>query len=134
MTSQKDAGVPVLKLVFEILSIAYNLFAGFVVGAIVPVAAIGAIVGGVRLITGKMPFLSLVEDEAEDERHLALALMPPERAEELFAQQKEQIGGEITRLRSEIQAIIQEARSEAREAALEGAEEALGEVGERLED
>lgn len=134
MTSQKDAGVPVLKLVFDILSIPYNFLAGFVVGAVVPVAAIGAIVAGVRLITGKMPFLNLVADEAEDERHLALALVPPERAEELFAGQRQQIGGEIARLRSEIQAIIQEARFEAREVALEGAQEALEEVEETLED
>ncbi|MGC9334488.1 MAG: hypothetical protein ACP5JJ_10095 [Anaerolineae bacterium] len=133
MTSQKDTGVPVLKLLFDVLSIPYSLFAGFVVGAIVPVAAIGAAIAGVRLITGKMPCLSLVDDEAEEERHLALALVPPERAEELFAGQRKQIGDEISRLRSEIQAIVQETRSGAREATLEGVEEALEEVEETLE-
>jgi hypothetical protein len=132
MASQKDGGSPVLKLVFEILSIPYSLLAGFVVGAMVPVAAIGAIVAGVRLITGKMPFLNLVEEEAEGERHLAVALMPPERAEELFAEQRKQISDEVARLRAEIQAIVQEARFGAQEAALEGAEEALKEVEETV--
>jgi uncharacterized membrane protein len=128
MTDQKDGGFPLLKLVVEILSIPYNLLAGFVVGAMVPVAAIAAIVAGVRLITGKMPFLNLVDDEAEGERHLAVALLPPERAEELFAEQRKQIGDEISRLKSEIQAIVQEARLDAQEAALQGADEALQEV------
>ena len=133
MTNQKDGGFPILKLVVEILSIPYNLLAGFVVGAMVPVAAIAAIVAGVRLITGKMPFLNLVDDEAEGERHLAVALLPPERAEELFAEQRKQIGDEISRLKSEIQAIVQEARLDAQEAALQGADEALKEVEETVE-
>ena len=133
MTNQKDAGIPVSKLVLDILSIPYNLLAGFVVGAMVPVAAIGAIVAGVRLITGKMPFLNLVDDEAEGERHLAVALLPPERAEELFAEQRKQIGDEISRLRSEIQTIVQEAKLDAQEAALEGTEEVLEEVEETVE-
>jgi uncharacterized membrane protein len=133
MTSQKDGGVPVLKVAFEILSIPYSLLAGFVVGAIVPVAAIAAIVAGVRLITGKMPFLNLEEDEAEGERHLSVALLAPDRAEELFAEQRKQISDEISRLRSEVQAIVQEARREAKEAALEGAEEGLKEVEETVE-
>ena len=133
MTNQKDGGFPILKLIVEILSIPYNLLAGFVVGAMVPVAAIAAIVAGVRLITGKMPFLNLVDDEAEGERHLAVALLPPERAEELFAEQRKQIGDEISRLKSEIQAIIQEARLDAQESALQGADEALEEVEETVE-
>jgi len=133
MTNQKDAGIPVSKLVLDILSIPYNLLAGFVVGAMVPVAAIGAIVAGVRLITGKMPFLNLVDDETEGERHLAVALLPPERAEELFAEQRKQIGDEISRLRSEIQTIVQEAKLDAQEAALEGTEEVLEEVEETVE-
>ncbi|MFN2290237.1 MAG: hypothetical protein ACK2UC_03490 [Anaerolineae bacterium] len=133
MTSQKDSGFPILKLIVEILSIPYNLLAGFVVGAMVPVAAIAAIVAGVRLITGKMPFLDLVEDEGEGERHLAVALLPPERAEELFTEQRKQIGDEISRLKSEIQAIVQEARLDAQETTLESADEALKEVEEAVE-
>ena len=133
MTKQKSEGLPVLKLAVEILSIPYNLLAGFVVGALVPVAAIAAIVAGVRLITGKMPSLNLVEDESEDERRLAVALLPPERAEEVFSEQRKQIGDEFARLRSEIQAIVQEAKVEAQEAALEGTEEVLKEVEETVE-
>ena len=63
-------------LVIDILSIPYNLLSGFVVGALVPVAAIAAIVAGIRLLTGKMPYLS--PQGGEEERYLTLTLMPPE--------------------------------------------------------
>ena len=111
-----------LHLVVEFFAIPYNLLSGFVVGAMVPVAAIAAIVAGLRLLTGKMPFLS--PEGGEEERYLTLSLVPPEEAQERFAEQKEQIGGEFQRLRSEIQSILQEAKAETGEIVLEGAEEA----------
>jgi len=110
-----------LHLVVEFFSIPYNLLSGFVVGAMVPVAAITAIVAGLRLLTGKMPFLS--PQEGEEERYLTLSLVPPEEAQERFAEQKEQIGGEFSRLRDEIQAILQEARAETEEIVLEEMEQ-----------
>jgi hypothetical protein len=111
-----------LHLVVEFFAIPYNLLSGFVVGAMVPVAAIAAIVAGLRLLTGKMPFLS--PQEGEEERYLTLSLVPPEEAQERFAEQKEQIGGEFSRLRDEIQAILQEARAETEEIVLEEMEQA----------
>ena len=123
MPRQEQESYSGLNLVFDILSIPYNLLSGFVVGAAVPVAAIAAIVAGIRLVTGKMPFLS--PQEGEKERYLTLTLVPPEEAQERFAEQKEQIGGEINRLRTEIQAILQQARAETEEIVLEEAEEAL---------
>lgn len=114
---------PALNLVVDVLSIPYNLLSGFVVGALVPVAAIAAVVAGIRLLTGKMPFLS--PQEGEEERYLTLTLMPPEEAQERFAEQREQIGSEIARLRTEIQDIIQQARAESQEIVLEEVEETL---------
>jgi hypothetical protein len=120
MPRKKQESHPGLDLVVDIMAIPYNLVSGFVVGAAVPVAAIAAIVAGIRLVTGKMPFLS--PQEGEEERTLTLALVPPEEAQERFAEQREQIGGEIARLRTEIQAILQQARGETKEIALEEAD------------
>ncbi|MFN2225366.1 MAG: hypothetical protein ACK2UY_03655 [Anaerolineae bacterium] len=115
-----------LNLAVDILAIPYNLLSGFIVGAMVPIAAIAAIVAGIRLLTGKMPFLS--QQEGDEEHYLTLSLVPPEEAQERFAEQKEQIGGEINRLRTEIQAILQEAKAETEEIVLEETEEALEEA------
>lgn len=120
-----------LNLAVDILAIPYNLLSGFVVGAMMPVAAIAAIVAGIRLLTGKMPFLS--QQGGEEEHYLTLSLVPPEEAQERFAEQKEQIGGEINRLRSEIQAILQEAKAETEEIVLEETEEALEAAEDALE-
>lgn len=121
-----------LNLVIDVLSIPYNLMSGFVVGAMVPVAAIAAMVAGIRLLTGKMPFLS--PQEGEEERYLTLSLVPPEEAQERYAEQKEQIGGELGKLRTEIQAILQEARAETEEIVLEETEQALEETEKVLQE
>ncbi|MEJ2209422.1 MAG: hypothetical protein P8129_10345 [Anaerolineae bacterium] len=120
-----------LNLAVDILAIPYNLLSGFIVGAMVPIAAIAAIVAGIRLLTGKMPFLT--QQEGEEEHYLTLSLVPPEEAQERFAVQKEQIGGEINRLRAEIQAILQEAKDESEEIVLEEAEEAMEAAEDALE-
>ena len=123
MGKQKQETYPGVSLLVDVLSIPYNLMSGFIVGAMVPVAAIAAIVAGIRLLTGKMPFLS--PQEGEEERYLTLTLVAPEEAQERYAEQKEQIGGELGRLRTEIQNILQEARAETEEIVLEETEEVL---------
>ena len=123
MGKQKQETYSGVSLLVDVLSIPYNLMSGFIVGAMVPVAAIAAIVAGIRLLTGKMPFLS--PQEGEEERYLTLTLVAPEEAQERYAEQKEQIGGELGRLRTEIQNILQEARAETEEVVLEETEEVL---------
>lgn len=123
MGKQKQETYSGVNLLVDVLAIPYNLMSGFIVGAMVPVAAIAAIVAGIRLLTGKMPFLS--PQEGEEERYLTLTLVPPEEAQERYAKQKEQIGGELGRLRTEIQSILQEARAETEEIVLEETEEVL---------
>lgn len=123
MGKQKQETYSGVSLLVDVLSIPYNLMSGFIVGAMVPVAAIAAIVAGIRLLTGKMPFLS--PQEGEEERYLTLTLVAPEEAQERYAEQKEQIGGELGRLRTEIQNILQEARAETEEIVLEETEEVL---------
>jgi signal transduction histidine kinase len=131
MGKQKQETYSGVNLLVDVLAIPYNLMSGFIVGAMVPVAAIAAIVAGIRLLTGKMPFLS--PQGGEEERYLTLTLVAPEEAQERYAEQKEQIGGELGRLRTEIQSILQEARAETEEIVLEETEEALEGVEDVLE-
>ncbi|NLF10392.1 MAG: hypothetical protein GX597_01240, partial [Anaerolineaceae bacterium] len=106
----------VLGSVADVLAIPYNLMAGLILGFIAPIAAIAAMVAGVRLITGKMPFISMQKAPGQD-RSLALNLIPPEDVKDRFEEQKEEIGEELSHMKQEIQAIIEEAKAEARRAA-----------------
>jgi hypothetical protein len=102
----------------QLLAIPFGFLAGFVTGLVVPVAAIGALVAGIRLVTGMVPFLGEVSVDEEGRRALSLRLVPPEEVGDLYAGHKEQIGGDLVKMKDEIQAIIEKAQS--REA---GAEE-----------
>ncbi|MBN1659796.1 MAG: hypothetical protein JXA93_15430 [Anaerolineae bacterium] len=126
MEDTKGQATSVLSLVYNIIAIPYNLLAGFVVGSIVPVAAIAAIVGGIRLLTGKMPYLS--STDVEGERRVCIDLMTPEGARAAFAHDREEIGGQIERMSAEIQAIIEQARTQARQAAPAGLDETASEL------
>lgn len=114
--------VPVFSIVYNIFAIPYNFFMGFVVGLLAPVAAIAAMVAGVRLLTGKMPFLSLSQDEADEERRLALELVDPDRVEDLFAVERKKVEHELGGLQAEIRGIIEESRAKAQKAEEETAE------------
>jgi hypothetical protein len=107
--------VPVLSVIYNVFAVPFNFFMGFVVGLLAPVAAIAAVVAGVRLLTGKVPFLSLGQDEGE-ERHLALELVDPDRVGDLFAVERKKVEGELGGLQAEIRSIIEESRAKAQEA------------------
>ena len=85
--AKKNGGFPVFGLIYSIVAIPYNFFIGFVVGVAAPVAAIAAMVLGVRFLTGKMPFLKLSDEE--DDRRLSLELVEEDQAQELFEAEKE---------------------------------------------
>lgn len=116
--TRNDEGFPVLKLLYNVVAIPYLFFIGFVVGIAAPVAAIAGVVAGVRLLTGKVPFLSQSED-VEGERTLNLRLVPPEEVSDLFAEQKEKISTDLADFQAEIKSIIEEARAEGLEIPLE---------------
>lgn len=116
MHRSEESGMGVLGSVVDVLAIPYNLMAGLILGFIAPIAAIAAMVAGVRLITGKMPFISMQKAPGQD-RSLALNLIPPEDVKDRFEEQKEEIGEELSHMKQEIQAIIEEAKAEARRAA-----------------
>jgi len=106
----------VLGTIADVLAIPYNLIAGLILGFVAPIAAIAAIVAGVRLVTGKMPFISMQKVPGQD-RSLALNLIPPEQVKERFEEQKAEISEELSHMQQEIRAIIEEARADARRAA-----------------
>jgi hypothetical protein len=113
--AKKDGGFPVFGLVYSIVAIPFNFLFGFVVGVAAPVAAIAAMVLGVRFLTGKMPFLKLSDDE---ERRLSLELVEEEQAQELFEVEKEKVMTELGGFAEEMKALIEQAKAaeEAQEA------------------
>jgi len=119
MSSPDESGMAGLGTIVKILAIPYNFLAGLILGFVAPIAAIAAVVGGVRLLTGKMPFLSM-QSTPDQDRSLALRLIPPEQVKEQFEEQKEEIGGELVRMQKEIQAIVEEAKAGAKKSAGQG--------------
>jgi hypothetical protein len=115
------------SIVYNMLAVPYNFFIGFVVGVAAPVAAIAAMVLGVRFLTGKMPFLSLRQEEEEEERRLSLELVSPEVAGELYTAEKEKVLEDLGGFRDEMKSMIEEAKAAAEETADEGAVEAEAE-------
>jgi len=111
--ARKGGGFPVFGLVYNIVAIPYNFFLGFVVGVAAPVAAIAAMVFGVRFLTGKMPFLKLSDDE---DRRLSLELVERERAQELFEVEKEKIMSELGGFAAEMKALMEQAKATVEEA------------------
>ncbi|MGD9316470.1 MAG: hypothetical protein PVG56_06530 [Anaerolineae bacterium] len=120
-----ERSFPMFSLVYNILAVPYNFFIGFVVGVAAPVAAIAAMVLGVRFLTGKMPFLSLREEE--EERRLSLELVSPEVAAELYTAEKEKIMDDLGSFRDEMKSMMEEAQAAAEEAAGEEAASAEAE-------
>lgn len=125
MPSSEDSGMGLLGVIVDILAIPYNLLAGVMLGFFAPIAAIAAMVAGVRLLTGKMPFLSM-QKAADLDRSLALTLIPPEQAKERFEEQKEEIGAELASMQREIRAIIEQAKAQP------GAGQVVPETGEQM--
>jgi hypothetical protein len=103
------------------LSIPSSFFAGLVTGLVAPLAAIAAMVAGVRLFTGKVPFLARAEGvDEESDGQLTIRLVIADEAGPLYAEQKEQLGREFSGMRAEIQAIIEEDKADAQTAPAEG--------------
>jgi hypothetical protein len=112
MTSPESNGFPALGSALEILTLPFSFLAGLTTGILVPVAAVAGMVAAVRWLTGRFPFLTLMQESDGGERNLTLALVSEEQAKELYEQYKEEIGGELQRMQSEIKVIIEEAQAE----------------------
>jgi hypothetical protein len=111
MRKRKDKSSPLSGVIVQLLAIPFSFLTGFVTGLALPVAAIGAVVAGIRLVTGMVPFLGEVSVDEEGGRVLSLRLVLPDEVGDLYAGHKEQIGGDLVKMKAEIQAIIEEAQS-----------------------
>ena len=111
MWKRNEQGGSLSGVFVQLLAIPYSFLAGFVTGLVLPLAAIGAVVAGIRLVTGMVPFLGEVSVDETGGRALSLRLVPPEQVGDLYAGHKEQIGGDLVKMKDEIQAIIEEAQS-----------------------
>jgi hypothetical protein len=111
MWKRRDKGGPLSGVFVPLLAIPFNFLAGFVTGLVLPVAAIGAVVAAIRLVTGMVPFLGEVSVDEAGGRALSLRLVPPDQVGDLYAGHKEGIGGDLVKMKDEIQAIIEEAQS-----------------------
>lgn len=103
----------------QILAVPFQFLSGLVVGLAAPIAAIGAMVAGIRLLTGQVPFLDHAYEDADGKRRLSFKLVGPDEVEGLFARQKETIGKDLVMLQAEIRAIMEEARTGVQKAATE---------------
>jgi hypothetical protein len=111
MRKRKDNGGPLAGVFVQLLAIPYSFLTGFVTGLVLPLAAIGAVVAGIRLVTGMVPFLGEVSVDEEGGRALSLRLVPPDQVGDLYAGHKEGIGSDLVKMKAEIQAIMEEAQS-----------------------
>ena len=89
--------------VFDWIAIPANLVAGILAGLVLPVAAIAAMIAGVRLFTGKFPFLSRAPQSESGERQLSLELVAPEQVPALWEEHKSTFGEPLQKLANEIQ-------------------------------
>lgn len=112
MRKRKDKPGLLLGSISQLFAIPPSFLAGFVTGWVVAVAAIAAMLAGIRLATGKVPFLGHIWVDEEGGRHLSVKLVAPDQVADLYAEHKEKIGGELGKMKAEIQAIIEEAKAD----------------------
>jgi hypothetical protein len=94
-----------------LFAIPCNFASGFLTGLVAPVVAIAAMVLGIRLITGKFPFLGQVGQGEGGERQLALQLVPPDQVKGLWEEHKHTFGDDLEKLRADVQALAKEAEA-----------------------
>jgi len=95
----------------DLLALPFNLIAGYFVGLLAPVAALAAIVGGIYLLTRKVPFLSHTSPDDEGGQRLSLKLMPPDQAQAVFVREKERISADLNAMSAEIKAFAERAQT-----------------------
>jgi len=90
------------------LAIPFSFITGCLVGLLAPVAALAAIVGGIYLLTRKVPFLSHTWPDDEGGQHLSLKLMPPDQAQAAFVREKERISADLSTMSAEIKSLVEQ--------------------------
>jgi|GEM_PF-2496778 len=104
MRHQKTGGV-----LGNVVALPFSFVTGYLVGLLAPIAGLAAIVGGIYLLTRKVPFLSHTWPDDEGGQHLSLKLMPPDQAQAAFVQAKERISADLNTVSAEIKALAEQA-------------------------
>lgn len=76
---------------WDLMAVPRSFAFGLLSGALVPAASLGGIIAGIYLLTGRLPFITQVDEEI-GERRLIVELVDPDRARGLL-----QKGGETAR-------------------------------------
>jgi hypothetical protein len=99
----KKRSAPALaQFVEDLTGIPRYLLLGWFAGALVPVAALMGIMGGVYFLTRKLPFVSGVEEEG-DRRRLVIELVEPDEARDLLRRSGEAVRAFGDEVRSELE-------------------------------
>jgi hypothetical protein len=93
------------------LALPFSFVTGCLVGLLAPVAALAAIVGGIYLLTRKVPFLSHTWPDDEGGQHLSLKLMPPDQARAAFVREKERISADLSTMSAEIKSLVEQTKA-----------------------
>ena len=111
MLKRRKMSNPMSGIVGQFMAVPLGFLSGFATGLVLPVVAIGAVVAGIRFVTGMVPFLGEVSVDEGGERVLSLRLVPQDEVRNLYEGHKEQIGSDLVKMKDEIQAIMEEAQS-----------------------
>lgn len=111
ITRAKQGSVLPFDAIGQVLAIPCNFLSGFFTGLVGPAVAIAGIVAIIRLVTGKVPFLSQMQDADDGTRRLSLELVDPEQVGVLFDEHKDRIATELGDLQAEIKSIIEQAKA-----------------------
>jgi hypothetical protein len=82
-TGKKRSAPALAQFVDDLTAMPRHLLLGWFAGALVPVAALVGIMGGIYFLTRKLPFVSGVE-EKDNRRRLVIELVEPEEARDLL--------------------------------------------------
>jgi hypothetical protein len=100
---KKRPGTALAQFVEDLTAIPRHLLVGWLAGALVPVAALVGIMGGIYFLTRKLPFVSGVEEKG-DRRRLVIELVEPDEARDVLRRSGEAVRSFGDEVRSELEA------------------------------
>lgn len=104
---KKKSAPALAQFVDDLTAVPRHLLLGWFAGALVPVAALVGIMGGVYFLTRKLPFVSAVE-ERDNRRRLVIELVDPDEARDLLRRSGEAVRAFGDEVRSELEGEIEQ--------------------------
>jgi hypothetical protein len=104
---RKRSSPALAQFVEDLTAIPRHLLLGWLAGALVPVAALMGIMGGIYFLTRKLPFVSGVEEKG-DRRRLVIELVEPDEARDVLRRSGEAVRAFGDEVRSELEGEIEQ--------------------------